>query len=140
MVPEGKFVIVHAQQEARRRQADYIGTEHLLLGIVAEPAATGARALSECGATPEIIAAAVNGRIGLPSGKPRTDKLPFTRSAKSVLEHALRESLRLGHDYIGTEHLALACLTVPQGIVPELLRNLGVSYENLRAVVRNLTG
>jgi hypothetical protein len=139
MIPDGKFVIVHAQEEARRRQADYIGTEHILLGIVAEPEATGAKALRQCGAPPEVITAAVNGRIGLPSGKPRTDKLPFTRNGKSVLEHSLRESLRLGHGYIGTEHLALACLTVSEGIVPELLHNLGVSYETLRDAVAGLT-
>ncbi len=139
MIPEGKFVIVHAQEEARRRQASYIGTEHILLGIVAEPEATGAKALSKCGATPEVITAAINGRIGLPTGEPRTDKLPFTPAGKSVLEHSLRESLRLGHDYIGTEHLALACFTVSQGMVSELLGNLGVSYDKLREAVTSLT-
>lgn len=135
MVPEGKFVIGHARDEARARQVDYIGGEHLLLGIAAEPESVGAKALGVCGATPEIITAAINGRFGRPTGKPRTDEPRFTVRAKKILEHSLRESVRLGHEYIGTEHIALAILTVPEAMSGEILRNLGVTYEGLRDAI-----
>jgi hypothetical protein len=135
MVPEGKFAIVHAQDAARARQADYISGVHLLLGIADEPECAGAKALGACGATPEIVTAAINGRIGKPTGKPRTEKLPFTPRAKKILENSLRESLRLGHDYVGTEHLALSFLTVPDAMSGEILRNLGVTYDGLRDAI-----
>lgn len=135
MNAEGKFAIVHAQDAAWARQQDYIGGEHLLLGIADEPESTGAKALADCGATPEIVIAAVNGRFGKPNGKPLTNKLPFTVRAKKILENSLRESIRLGHEHVGTEHLALAFLTVPDAISGEILRNLGVTYEGLRAAI-----
>jgi hypothetical protein len=75
-VNDAKRVIVHAQEEARRRGVGYIGTEHLLLGVADEPECTGARSLARCGAGAQVVTAAVNGRIGVPSGEPRTDKLP----------------------------------------------------------------
>jgi hypothetical protein len=138
MVNDGKRAVVHAQEEARRRQTGYIGTEHLLLGVAAEPECVGAKSLAQCGAAPQIIIGAINGRIGVPSGEPRTDKLPFTPKGKAVLEHALRESARLGHDYVGTGHLALGCLTVKDGLAAEILTNLGVTYDDLRQAVVTL--
>jgi Clp amino terminal domain, pathogenicity island component len=137
-VNDAKRVIVHAQEEARRRGVGYIGTEHLLLGLADEPECTGARSLARCGAGAEVVTAAVNGRVGVPSGEPRTDKLPFTLNGKSVFDHALRESVRLGHDYVGTGHLALGCRTVSGGMAAEILGNLGVSYEALRQAVADL--
>ncbi len=74
---------------------------------------------------------------GLP-GPPGTAKLPFTGNGKAVLDHALRESVRLGHDYVGTGHLALGCLTVQDGLAAEILGNLGVTYVGLRAAVVEL--
>jgi hypothetical protein len=138
MVNDGKRAVVHAQEEARRRQVGYIGTEHILLGVVAGPECVGARSLAQCGATPQIIVAAINGRIGVPNGEPRTGKIPFTPKGKAVLEHAPRESARLGHDYVGTGHLALGCLTVKDGLAAEILTNLGVTYEVLRQAVVEL--
>jgi hypothetical protein len=138
MVPAGKHAIVDAQEQARRRRAEYIGTAHLLLGLTCEPAANGAQALARCGAPADVVTAAINGQIGRPTGEPSTDKLPFSARAKAVLEHALREAVRLGHDYVGTGHLALGCLTVHEGRASETLRNLGVSYDALRAAVADL--
>ncbi len=138
MVKEGKRAVVHAQHQARRRQSGYIGTEHLLLAIVEEPDCAGARSLAACGAPPQVVAAAVNGRIGVPGGEPLPDLLPFTPKGKSVLEHALRESVRLGHDFVGTGHLALACVTVKDGMAAEILANLGVRYDDLRRSVVDL--
>jgi ATP-dependent Clp protease ATP-binding subunit ClpA len=74
-----------------------------------------------------------------PTGEPHTANLPFSPSAKAVLEHALRESLRMGHDYIGTGHLVLGCVTVRDGRASETLRNLGVSYDGLREAVAELS-
>lgn len=138
LVRDGKFVVVHAQEEARRRGVHYIGTEHILLGIAGEETCVGARALERCGASPEVLVAAVNGRVGVARGEPLTDKLPFTAKAQSVLRHSLRESVRLGHDYVGTGHLALGCLTVRDGMAAQILDNLGVTYEDLRPVVVEL--
>jgi ATP-dependent Clp protease ATP-binding subunit ClpA len=135
MVNDGKRAVVHAQEEARRRQGGYIGTEHLLLGVAAEPECVGAQSLASCGAAAQVVVAAINGRIGVPAGEPRTDQIPFTPKGKAVLEHALRESARLGHDYVGTGHLALGCLTVKDGLAAEILTNLGVTYDDLRQAV-----
>jgi hypothetical protein len=137
--PAGKHVIVNAQEQARRRGSEYIGTEHLLLGLTAEPDDVGAQALARCGAPPEVLIAAINGRIGVPAGEPRTEKLPFTPKAKSVLEHAIRECARLRHYHVGTGHLALGCLTVSDGLAAEVLRNLGLTYESLREAVVGLS-
>ena len=135
MTPGALFVITHARSEAQSRQSDVIGVEHLLLGLVAEPESTGARALAHCGAPPATITAAINGRIGLPSGKPRTDEPPFTPHAKAVLERSRREALRLHSNDIGTDHLVLACLAGPGGLVLDLLHNLGVTYDSLRETI-----
>jgi hypothetical protein len=140
MVNPGRRAIVAAQHEAIRRRAGHIGTEHLLLGVVAEPECAGAKALAACGGGPQVVTAAVNGRIGVPNPDPRPGDghIPFTAKGKSVLEHAMRESVRLGHDFIGTAHLALACVTVKDGMAGEILTNLGVGYEDLRRAVAEL--
>ncbi|MGH3497570.1 MAG: Clp protease N-terminal domain-containing protein [Nocardioidaceae bacterium] len=139
MVPAGKHTIVIAQDQAQHRHARRIGTEHLLLGLCGKPDATGALALARCDAPPATITAAINGRIGLPSGEKETEKLPFSPAGQRVLQHALREALRLEHDYVGTGHLALGCLTVTEGTASEVLVNLGVGYEALRDAVRDLS-
>jgi hypothetical protein len=140
MVNPGRRAIVVAQREAIRRSAGYIGTEHILLGVVAEPDCAGAKALAACGSDPQTVTAAVNGRIGVPGSEPEhaNGHVPFTANGKSVLEHAIRESMRLGHDFIGTAHLALACVTVKDGMAAEILTNLGVGYDDLRRVVGEL--
>jgi hypothetical protein len=140
MVNPGRRAIVAAQREAIRRRAGYIGTQHILLGVVVEPECAGAKALATCGTGPQIVTAAVNGRIGVPGEEPGQAEghVPFTANGKSVLEHALRESVRLGHDFVGTAHLALACVTVKDGMAAEILTNLGVRYEDLRRAVAEL--
>lgn len=135
MEPDCKQVIMNAQEAARQRQASYIGTEHLLLGIASEPKSLGAKALSESGASPKTLIAAINGRIGIPSGTPSSDEPPFTVAAKSTLERSLRESLRLGANHVGTEHLVLSILTAHEGIAMEVLGNLGVSYDSVRSSI-----
>jgi hypothetical protein len=140
MVNPGRRAIVAAQREAIRRRAGYIGTEHILLGVVTEPACAGAKALAACGTGPQIVTAAVNGRIGVPGEEPEhaDGHVPFTANGKAVLEHTLRESVRLGHDFVGTAHLALACVTVKDGVAAEILTNLGIRYDDLRLAVAEL--
>jgi hypothetical protein len=140
MVNPGRRAIVAAQREAIRRRAGYIGTEHILLGVVVDPECAGAKALAACGNGPSVVTAAVNGRIGVPGEDPEqgSGHVPFTGKGKSVLEHAIRESVRLGHDFVGTTHLALACVTVKDGLAGEILTNLGVGYDDLRRAVAEL--
>jgi ClpA/ClpB-like protein len=139
MVNPGRRAIVAAERESLRRHVGYIGTEHLLLGVVTKPECVGARALAACGSGPQIVTAAINGRVGLPGEPaPGAGRVPFTNKAKSVLDHAIRESVRLGHDFVGTGHLALGCLTVSGGMAGEVLANLGVSYDDLRKAVTEL--
>jgi hypothetical protein len=138
MVNDGKLVIVRSQEEARRRQSDFIGTEHLLLALAHGCEQVGAKALERCGAAPQVLIAAINGRFGVPKGEPRAEKLPFGAKAKAVLQHSLRESMLLEHRYVGTGHLALGCLTVKEGCASEVLTNLGVSYDELRRAVIKL--
>jgi hypothetical protein len=139
MVPAGQHAIVIAQEEARHRHAHRIDTEHLLLGVCGKPDATGALALTRCGAPPDTITAAINGRIGVRDAEKETEKLPFSPAGQRVLQHALREALRLDHDYVGTGHLALGCLTVTEGTASEILVNLGVTYDVLRGAVKDLS-
>ncbi len=138
MANDGKRVVKQSEEEARSRRSGHRGTEHFLLAIAAESESVGARSLTLCGAPPPVIVAAINGRIGVPSGEPSTGKIPPTPDGSAVLEHALRESVRLGHDYVGTGHLALGCLTVQDGLAAEILNNLGVTYNDLRQAVIKL--
>jgi Clp amino terminal domain, pathogenicity island component len=138
MANDGKRVVKQSEEEARSRRSDHIDPEHLLLGIAAEPETVGARSLALCGAPPQLINAAMSGHIGVAGGEPRTGKIPISPSGTSVLQHALRESERLGHDYVGTGHLALGCLTVSDGLAAEVLNNLGVTSNDLRQAVATL--
>ncbi|GAA2120590.1 serine hydrolase domain-containing protein [Actinomadura napierensis] len=105
------------------------------LGLFASPKDAACPALARCGATPDTIRAAIDGQIGIPSGEPLPDETPMTALALRCLQHALRESLRINAPEIDNTHLALALLTVSEGIAHHTLTNLGVSYEALRAAI-----
>ena len=135
MANDAKRAVKQAEEEARSRRSDHIGSEHFLLGIASEPETVGARSLALCAARPQIIVAAINRRTGVPGGEPRTGTIPIRPSGTAVLEYALRESARLGHDYVGTGHLALGCLTASDGLAAGILNNLGVTYNDLRQAV-----
>ena len=138
MANDAKRAVKQSEEEARSRRSDHIDPEHFLLGIASEPETVGARALALCGAPPQLIVAATNRRTGAPGGEPRTGTIPISPSGTAVLQHALRESERLGHDYIGTGHLALGCLTVSDGLTAEVLINLGVTCNDLCQAVITL--
>jgi len=129
-------VVVQAQEESRRLNHNYIGTEHLLLGVLREDEGVAAAlAALEVGLDParEQVAEIVGRGRQAPSGH-----IPFTPRAKKVLELSLREALRLGHPYIGPEHILLGLITEGQGVAVEVLRVLGAPPERVRAQVLEL--
>jgi len=116
-----RHVVVLAQEEARRLQHNYIGTEHILLGILGEPEGVGGRALQQFGITLEGVRKEVEGIVGTGSGK-LSGHIPFTPRAKKTLELALREALQLHHNYIGTEHILLGVIREGEGVGAQVLR------------------
>ena len=113
-------VVVLAQEEARQLRHDYIGTEHLLLGVLAEGSGTGALALERCGVTSELAAREVEALVGRGT-EPAKGHIPFTPRAKKALEFSLREALKLSHNSIGTEHLLLALVALGEGVAAQIL-------------------
>ena len=124
-------VVVHSQEEARTLKHDHIGTEHLLLGLLREQDGLAAGVLETLGITLEQARGEVVRVVGVGEEEsPR--QMPFTPDAKRVLELALRESLPLGHDYIGTEHVLLALVSLDEGPSVQILDDLGVKAEAVR--------
>src|SRR6266581_418530 len=117
-------VVVLAQDEARALKHNYIGTEHILLGLLREEEGLAARVLESLDITVEEVRAQVARIVGQ-GDEVTTGQIPFTPRAKKVLELALREALSLGHNYIGTEHILLDCFDAGQeAVVPALLEQL----------------
>jgi ATP-dependent Clp protease ATP-binding subunit ClpA len=114
--------IVHAQEEARQLDHNYIGTEHILLGLLAEPGSVGGSVLASFGITSEIGREEVVRRVGRGKKAP-SGHIPFTPRAKKTLELSLREALQLGHNYIGTEHILLGLIREGDGVAVKILRD-----------------
>jgi hypothetical protein len=132
---QARQVIVLAQEEARRVKHNYIGTEHILLGLLREEQGLAAAVLTSHGLSLESARAQVVRIIG--SGEDvAAGQIPFTPRAKRILERALREALGLGHNYIGTEHLALALLRERDGVGVHVLHDLGIDPD---VVIDDLT-
>ena len=127
-------VLVLAQEEARLFRHDFIGTEHLLLGILHEGDGVGARALTTLGVSLTSVRDLVGEIVGR-GAAPSPSSPPFTRHAKRALEMSLREALHLGHDYIGTEHLLLGIARDPEGVAGEVLAGLGLEPADVVAEV-----
>jgi hypothetical protein len=133
-------VVVLAQEEARLLNHDYIGTEHILLGIVSEGDGVGARALESLDIPLEVVRAQVAEIVGTGPQAP-SGHIPFTARAKTVLEQSLREALQLGHNYIGTEHILLGLIREGEGVGAQVLAKLGADEARVRAeVIRLLSG
>ena len=130
-------VVVLAQDEARALNHNYIGTEHLLLGLIVEGEGVAAKALKESGVTVEGVREQVIDIIGKGSTE-TSGHIPFTPRGKKVFELALREALQLGHNYIGTEHLLLGLLREGEGVASQVLVKLGVDIGDLRKSVMQL--
>ena len=121
-------VVVLAQDEARALKHNYIGTEHILLGLLREEEGLAARVLESLDITVERVRSQVVRIVG--SGEEVTSgQIPFTPRAKKVLELALREALSLGHNYIGTEHILLGVLSDDQDPAARALTGIGVTHQ-----------
>jgi ATP-dependent Clp protease ATP-binding subunit ClpC len=130
--------IVLAQEEARNLQHNYIGTEHILLGLLHEGQGVGGRALGQLGVTLDGVRQEVTATIGLGQNAP-SGHIPFTPRAKKVLELALREALALHHNYIGTEHILLGLIREGDGVAVQILKG-HADPAQFRATVLDVLG
>jgi hypothetical protein len=128
-----------ANQEAQRFNHEYIGTEHILLGLVKEGAGVAANVLASLGVDLRKVRLEVEKVVHHP-WMVRAGKLPHTPRAKKVIEYAVEEARNLGHHYVGTEHLLLGLLREDEGVAACLLRNLGLELEHVRKEVLSLLG
>ena len=130
-------VVVLAQEEARMLNHNYIGTEHILLGLIHEGEGVAAKALESLGIALEGVRAQVEEIIGQGQQAP-SGHIPFTPRAKKVLELSLREALQLGHNYIGTEHILLGLIREGEGVAAQVLQKLGADLNRVRQQVLQL--
>jgi len=129
-----------ARQEAQRFNHDYIGTEHILLGLIQEGSGVAADVLKSLDVDLKKIRQEVEKLVSHGTTMVTMGQLPFTPRAKKVLELALEEASNLGHNYIGTEHLLLGLIGEQEGIAAEVLDNIGVDIETVRTEVAGLLG
>src|SRR6266699_3525352 len=130
-------VVVLAQEEARMLNHNYIGTEHILLGLIHEGEGVAAKALESLGISQEAVRQQVEEIIGQGQQAP-SGHIPFTPRAKKVLELSLREALQLGHNYIGTEHILLGLIREGDGVAAQVLVKLGADLNRVRQQVIQL--
>jgi len=129
-------VLSLAHQEAERMRHDYIGTEHLLLGLIREEGGVAGRVLRELGLEADRVQEIVE-RLSAP-GQYRGGKLDLSPGTQQVLEYAVDEARRMGHHYIGTEHLLLGLVRLNEGVAMDVLRKLGVTAEQIRRQTRRV--
>jgi len=129
-------VVVGAQEEARTRGHSFIGPEHVLLALLHE-GGVAVKTLEALGIGTDAVRERVDEAIGR-TDLQMTAHIPFTPPTKDVLQHALRESRRLGHDYIGTEHILLGLISVDHGVAARVLAELGASLDGAREQVTRI--
>jgi len=132
-------VVVKAQDEARFLKQNYIGTEHILLGLIDEKEGITAKVFQELGITINDIRAAIKDVITEGTSE-SYEHIPFTPRAKKVLELSLREALQMGHNYIGTEHILLGLLREGEGVAARVLNSLGVTLNSVKIKVKEILG
>jgi hypothetical protein len=130
-------VVVLAQEEARMLNHNYIGTEHILLGLIHEGEGVAAKAFESLNISLEVVRHQVEEIIGQGQATP-TGHIPFTPRAKKVLELSFREALQLGHNYIGTEHILLGLIREGEGVAAQVLQKLGADLNRVRQIVIQL--
>lgn len=134
-------VVILAKEEARTLNHNYIGSEHILLGLLREEEGLAARVLEAMGLQVERVRDRVIEIVGMPDSSGSESQLPFTPRARKILELALREALSLGHNYIGTEHVLLGLSREGDGIAMKILAEMDITDEKIRNdVVRMLSG
>ena len=132
--------ILLAREEAKRLDHDYLGTEHLLLGLIREGEGIAATALQNLGIDLRQVRQEVEKAVGRGGGSLFLGQIPFTPRAKKVLELAVTEARDLGHNYIGTEHLLLGLIREGEGVAAQILNSLGADLDRVREEVVNLLG
>src|SRR5712672_4215943 len=132
-----RHVVVLSQEEARLLNHNYIGTEHILLGLLGEPESIGGQVLASFGITRDGVRAEVVEKIGLGKSTP-SGHIPFTPRAKKTLELSLREALSIKHNYIGTEHILLGLIREGEGVAAQVLQKLGADLNRVRQTVIQL--
>jgi len=131
--------VVIAQDDARRFRHNYIGTEHILLGVLRVDDGLGAKVLGSLGITTDEVRGHIRRIVG-PGDQSVVGQIPFTPRAKRVLELSLREALSLGHNHIGTEHVLLGLVREDDGVAATILRSLGADAETVRDKTIELLG
>jgi hypothetical protein len=134
---QARRVVVLAEEEARMLDHNWIGTEHLLLGLIREGDGVAARALESLGISLQPVRQQVEEITGRGQQVP-SEQIPFTPRSKKVLELSLRESLQLGHDYVGTEHILLGLTRESDGVAAQVLVRLGADLNRVRQQVIEL--
>ena len=132
-------VVVMAQEEARELGHNYVGTEHILLGLIHEGSGIAAQALTALGVSLDETRAQVEAIIGRGDlARVQDGPIPFTPRTKKVLELAAREARDLGHDYIGTEHILLGLMRESDGVGAQVLNSAGIEFSAVRHQIREL--
>ena len=129
-----------ANQEAGQFNQEYIGTEHILLGLVKEGSGVAAYVISSLGVDLRRIRLEVEKLHQSGPDMVTVGKLPPTPRAKKVIEYAMEESRRLGHDFVGTEHMLLGLMREDEGVAAQVLMNCGLSMERVRAEIDKILG
>ena len=132
--------ILLAREEAKRLDHDYLGTEHILLGLIREGEGVGATVLQELGIDLAHVREEVEKAVGRGGGGLFLGQIPFTPRAKKVLELAVSEAKNLGHNYVGTEHILLGLIREEEGVAAQILTTLGADLEKVRQQAINLLG
>src|SRR5512136_2162391 len=133
-------VIYLAREEAARLQHDYIGTEHLLLGVIREGEGIAATVLNNLGLDLDRIRQEVENMVAPSGGTMTIGEIPFTPRAKRVLELSVDEARQLGHNYVGTEHLLLGLIREGEGVAARVLIELGIDRKKVREETLKLLG
>jgi len=133
-------VILIAQEEAKRLNHDYVGTEHMLLGLVALGEGVAAQVLTSLGIDFRRVRAEIEKIVGAGESMMLVGEIPFTPRAKKVLEYAVEEAQHMGHTYIGTEHILLGLIREEEGVAARVLENLGLKLEAVRESVLEFIG
>ena len=133
-------VILIAQEEAKRLNHDYVGTEHILLGLIALGEGVAAQVLANLGVDLRRVRAEIEKIVGTGDNVMLLGEIPFTPRAKKVLEYAVEEAQNMGHSYVGTEHLLLGLIREEEGVAARVLENLGLRLDVVREEVISLLG
>ena len=140
LTDRARKVMALANQEAQRFNHEYIGTEHILLGLVKEGSGVGANVLKNLDIDLRKVRLEVEKLVKSGPDMVTMGKLPQTPRAKKVIEYAIEEARNLNHNYVGTEHLLLGLLREHEGVAAQVLMNLGLKLEEVREEVLNLLG